>query len=86
MEYPTLEQVDAANALQLAQWFRFLPTPGVNAVKTTQPIDKVNAAIAHEGEIMDRIIRRLAEPEVMTMEVCNTILFPVGDPNAGSNS
>jgi hypothetical protein len=85
MEYPTLEQVEAANPKQLAEWFRFLPTPGVNAVNAMEPSAKVIASIESEGEIMDRIIRRLAEPEVMTMGVCNTIFFP-GGSNAGSNS
>ena len=66
MEYPTLEQVETADAEQLADWFRFLPTPGVNAVNTTQPIDKVNAAIAHEGEIMDRIVRRLNDEGLLS--------------------
>lgn len=28
MKYPTLEEVDAATQLQLARWYRFLPSPG----------------------------------------------------------
>jgi hypothetical protein len=61
MEYPTLEQVEAADPKQLAEWFRFLPTPGVNAVNMCMPLDVVNHAIKNEDAIMDRIIRRLNE-------------------------
>jgi hypothetical protein len=28
MEYPTLDEVKAANKRQLAIWYRFLPSPG----------------------------------------------------------
>ena len=31
MKYPTLEEVESADCLQLVKWWRFLPSPGVSA-------------------------------------------------------
>ena len=31
MKYPTLEEVESADCLQLVKWWRLLPSPGVSA-------------------------------------------------------
>ena len=33
MEYPTLKEAEEADRTQLAKWYRFLPSPGINFIK-----------------------------------------------------
>lgn len=33
MKYPTLDEVNEAGQTQLCRWMRFLPSPGMNAIR-----------------------------------------------------
>ena len=57
MPYPTLECVEAADAVQLLRWHRFLPVAGLSAVESNNR--ELNAAIKRENDILDRIKERL---------------------------
>ena len=54
MVYPTLEEVESADRVQLAKWFRFLPSAGHSAIGNSN-FAKVFRA---EQVIMQRIIER----------------------------
>lgn len=69
MDYPTLEQVEAADRLQLARWYRFLPAPGIGAVER----DDFDVVLHREGRVMSRIILRLQDAGGMTPEVSKAI-------------
>jgi len=49
MKYPTREEVMKASHIQLARWYRFLPSPGMSALDG--PRGKFEEVMAHEGEI-----------------------------------
>jgi hypothetical protein len=55
--WPTLEEVEAADATQLARWYRFLPSP----------------AGVEEGRRMTRIIARFIAAGGMTPELSKAI-------------
>ena len=59
MIYPTLIEVEKANQIQLARWYRFLNSPGWSA--TGLDSDSFEHAMRQEKEIMDRIIVRFTE-------------------------
>lgn len=57
MKYPTMEEVERADRLQLARWYRFLPSPqGRGRIK-----------------IIDRICERFEELGGMTPEISKAI-------------
>lgn len=51
MTYPTKEEVERASKEQLAQWYRFLPSPGQNN------IEKIDS----EEEILNSILHRFSK-------------------------
>lgn len=67
--YPTLEQVEAADQMQLCRWWRFLESPGLNAVGT----DEFQAVLDSETAIMDRIAERFHEAGGFTPEISKAI-------------
>ena len=54
MLYPTLEEVEAADRIQLAKWFRFLPSAGGRHCAE----ENFSEMFRHEKAIMKRIIER----------------------------
>ena len=56
MSYPTLQQVEAANRLQLGQWSRFLKSPGHSAIGQMRA--EFESVMRKEKRILDRIIER----------------------------
>jgi hypothetical protein len=52
MTYPTLEQVETADHMQLCRWIRFLPSPGRARIGQSD----FEETLEVEGDIMDRII------------------------------
>ena len=55
--YPTMEQVESAAQMQLCEWYRFLKSPGSDAIGSSifqQVMDR-------EKPIMDRIVKRVKE-------------------------
>ena len=57
--YPTMEEVEAASHKQLARWYRFLPSPGADAIGSS--IGKFEKALEEEAPIMNRIHERFTE-------------------------
>ena len=56
MKYPTLEEVEKADRVQLARWYRFLQSPGTSAVTESRAVSEV--VLGREGIVMDRIAER----------------------------
>lgn len=69
MNYPTLEEVEAADILQLASWYRFLPSPGLGAVGQSD----FESTMGKEADILDRITARLQELGGMTPAISKAI-------------
>lgn len=67
MHYPTLDQVEAADRLTLARWFRLLPSP------RPRPIHVDEAAYDCEAMVMNRIVERFKEAGGMTPGISKTI-------------
>lgn len=69
MNYPTLDEVEKADRVQLARWFRFLKSPGESA------IDKPDFESVMHGEkaVQDRIIERFQEMGGMTPAISKQI-------------
>jgi hypothetical protein len=72
MDFPTPECVEAADAVQLLRWHRFLPQSGMSAVDN--PCDaEFHAAIKREGAIIRRIWERLAAFGGITPEISQAV-------------
>ena len=69
MNYPTVDQVAAADHEQIARWFRFLPSPGARAVDTPE----FQEAMSREVDVMKAILARLQELGGMTPEISKRI-------------
>ena len=69
MKYPDKEMVEKADRIQIARWWRYLPSPGINH------IDKNNfmEMCKHEANIMDLINKRFEELGGMTPELSKII-------------
>ena len=59
MRYPTAEQVEKADRLQLSRWYRFLKSPGICAIG--QERELFERTMRSQKEILDRIVVRFAE-------------------------
>ncbi|MCK4815453.1 hypothetical protein KA005_06765 [bacterium] len=59
MRYPTIDQVEKADRLQLARWSRFLKSPGHCAIG--QDRELFERTMCSQKGILDRIIVRFAE-------------------------
>ena len=70
MKYPTVIEVEAANHVQLARWYRFLDSPGMSAIDTPGRFQDV---IEHESIIMTRIERRFNDMGGFTPEISKQI-------------
>lgn len=73
MDYPTLQQVEAADAEQLARWWRFLPSPGMNANCSGASAGEIEAAIERERPIWNTIKERFEAAGGMTPELSKRI-------------
>lgn len=73
MQYPTIEQVKAADREQLCRWWRFLPSPGTNAICAMEAISTVNAAIDQEAAVMRMIRDRFFQTGGFTPEISKKI-------------
>lgn len=54
---PTMDQVNAADHMQICRWYRFLPSPGSNAMDSPD----FREIMEKEVKVMDRICERLKE-------------------------
>lgn len=69
MNYPTMEEVDSADRVQLATWKRFLRSPGWNAVGQND----FEELLKHERPILDKICERFDELGGMTPTISKHI-------------
>ena len=60
MGYPTLLEVEKANRIQLARWYRFLDSPGTSAINLKDR-GLFERRLLKEKEILDRVIARFTE-------------------------
>jgi hypothetical protein len=79
MNYPTLEEVEAATLLQLCTWQRFLPSPGAAAMANTSsrhsPLEaaRVKRSMDEEVKVMQRIVERVIEMGGFSPEISKEI-------------
>jgi len=59
MNYPTLEQVEAADHEQICTWYRFLPSPGERAIYLDY--EEFRKVLDVEVLIQTRILERFKE-------------------------
>ncbi|MBN2200460.1 hypothetical protein JW777_00730 [bacterium] len=69
MNYPTMEEVEAADRIQLCRWHRFLPSPGSRAIDRSSFLDVLNA----ESRAMNRICQRIEDLGGFTSEISKLI-------------
>ena len=71
VRYPSLEQVDAADHEIICYWWRFLPSPGSDAINA--PSDVFQKLLDEEVVVMNRIGERLKELGGFTTEISKSI-------------
>ncbi len=54
MSYPTMEQVEDANKEQLARWYRYLRSPGQEAIGAPNFSEVLEAQVPIMNRIVDR--------------------------------
>ena len=69
MSYPTIEEVEKADRVQLARWYRFLPSPGTRAIGKENFEEVLDA----EVKIMNRIVEKFKELGFFTPEISKQI-------------
>jgi hypothetical protein len=69
IHYPTIEEVNRASRRQICYWWRFLPSPGSNAIDTPNFFVALDA----EAMIMNRIAERFKELGGFSPEISKTI-------------
>jgi hypothetical protein len=73
MNYPTIEQVEAADHEQICRWYRFLPSPGRSAIDRDEPYEVFNRLLKVEAVVMTRISDRLKDLGGFTPEISKRI-------------
>jgi hypothetical protein len=71
MEYPSLDEVEKADRLQICTWWRYLPSPGAKAVGG--PHDVFESTMLSEASVMNRIGQRLVELGGFTPSISKAI-------------
>lgn len=66
-----MEQVEAADHMQLGRWYRFFPSPGNSAIGTNHK--HFQKVLARESLVLDRIIERFNEKGGMSPRISKTI-------------
>ena len=67
MNYPTMEEVEKADRIQICRWYRFLPSPGWYTLGLDDP--NFETVMMKEKAIMDRIVERSKELGGFTPEI-----------------
>ena len=71
MKYPTLEEVEQADIVQLCSWTRFLHSPGESAIRESDEI--FSNTMKEQACILKRIMERKEELGGMTPEISKLI-------------
>jgi hypothetical protein len=69
MQYPTAEEVESADRVQLARWSRYLSSPGSGAIGTPEFTD----TLEKESKVLDRILERFENLGGMTPGISKEI-------------
>ena len=69
MRYPTLERVESADRIQIARWWRYLPSPGVNYIDSPDFYEMCH----YEAEVMDLINLKFEKYGGMSSELSKII-------------
>ena len=69
MKYPTLNEIETADRITIARWYRYLPSPGVNHLGEDNFLDYCN----YETSLMNRINERFEEYGGMNSEISKII-------------
>jgi hypothetical protein len=69
MQYPTLEQVESADRFTLCRWWRFLPSPGSDAIGRSD----IETRMERETAVMSRIAERFKAAGGMTPEISKAL-------------
>lgn len=67
--YPTIEDVQKADQLQLCRWLRFLQSPGLSAIGRSD----FYSVMDHEAAILNRIMERSIEGGGFTPQISKAI-------------
>ena len=67
--YPTLEEINKADRIQIARWYRFLPMPGANHLGSDDFLEKCH----EETYLMFKINDRFEALGGMTPELSKAI-------------
>ncbi len=71
LKYPTETEINNADRIQIARWYRYLPSPGVAYIGDESFIDHCH----NEARLMDRINSRFEQLGGMTSELSKTIAW-----------
>lgn len=69
MNYPTKEEIEQADYVQLARWYRFLPSPGANYTGK----DNFEIKLMEELDLLDGIIDKINRNGGLTPELSRVI-------------
>jgi hypothetical protein len=72
MSYPSMESVESADQLQLCRWYRFLPSPGADAIGGGDR-EVFNKLLSEEKPVMDRICERVKDGGGFTPAISKAI-------------
>jgi hypothetical protein len=61
MNYPTMDEVENASHIQLARWYRFLPSPGADAIYSIVDKKAFEEVLQKESAVMSKICERFKE-------------------------
>ena len=70
-KYPTLEQIENADRIQIARWYRFLPSPGLAALGQKNFVAECN----FEAGLMHLINHRFEAMGGMNSELSKAIAW-----------
>lgn len=71
MKYPTVEQVEKATRIQLARWYRFLPSPGTSSIERSAK--EFEREMTAESEVQGSILARFEVLGGMTPGISKAI-------------
>jgi len=67
--YPSAEEIESGDRIQIARWYRFLPTPGANHLSDPNFLEKC----LEETKLMERINTRFEDFGGMSPELSKAI-------------
>ncbi len=69
MKYPTLDEIEKADRITIARWYRYLPSPGVEYIGEDNFLEMCN----YQALLMNRINERFVEFGGMSPELSKLI-------------